>query len=121
MPKMLRAIVGDLLDREKDLVVVGRSERGQDTLQMVQDEQADVLITQDRARNDNLCLDRILSAAPISILAISDDGRTADAVGLIRRPVILNGGDTSGLAEAVREIAESRRAPIASWEKRRLT
>src|SRR5688572_22809794 len=28
MPKMLRTIVGDLLDREKDLLVVGRSERG---------------------------------------------------------------------------------------------
>lgn len=117
MPKMLRTIVGDLLDCEKDLLVVGQSERGQDTLQMVQDERADVLITQDRARNDNLCLDRILTAAPLAILAISDDGRTADAVGLVRRPVILNGGDRSGLAEAIREIAEGPAVPAADGEK----
>ena len=86
---------------------------------MVRNEQADVLITQDPARNDNNCLDRILSAAPISILAISDDGRTADAVGLVRRPVVLNGGDKSGLAETVREIAKSRAAPVAGSDRRR--
>ncbi len=116
MPKMLRTIVGDLLGCENDLLVVGQSERGQDTLQMVQDQRADVLITQDRARHANLCLDRILTAAPIAILAISDDGRSADAVGLVRRPVVLNGGDKSGLAEAIREIAESPAVPAADGE-----
>lgn len=119
MPEMLRTIVGDLLGRETDLLVVGRSVRGQDTLKLAQDERADVLITHNRARNDNLCLDRILSAAPISILAISDDGRSADAVGLVRRPVALNGGGKSGLAEAVREIAVNHDTPGANWGTRR--
>lgn len=119
MPEMLRTIVGDLLGRETDLLLVGHSERGQDTLQLAQDDQADVLITQDRSRNDSLCLDRILSAVPMSILTISDDGHTADAVGLVRRPIVLNGGDRSGLAEVIREIADGPDASDAGWERRR--
>ena len=106
MPQMLRAIIGDLLGGETDLLVVGRSEQGQDMLRMATEEEADVLITHDRARKDNLCLNRISAAAPLAILAISDDGQTANAVGLSRWPVALNGGGASGLAEAVREIAD---------------
>jgi len=119
MPEMLRTIIGDLLGREGDLLVVGGSVKGEDVLRRAQSEHADVLITHERAGDEGRCLDLILSASPISILAISDDGRTADAVDLVRRPVALNGGGESRLADAVREIAECRNGPGASLVGRR--
>lgn len=119
MSEMLRAIIGDLLDRETDFVVVGRSGLGQDAFRQAQDDRADVLITHDRGQEDKACLDQILAATPISILAISDDGKAADAVDLVRRPVALGGGGPSGLADAVREIAEYRNEPRAGWGRQR--
>jgi DNA-binding NarL/FixJ family response regulator len=108
MPEMLRTIIGDLLGQEADLVVVGQSGEGQDTLRSAQDDQADVLIAHNQPHPDSRCLDTILAVTPISILAISEDGRTADAVNLMRRPVALNGGAQSGLADVIRQIAELR-------------
>jgi DNA-binding NarL/FixJ family response regulator len=119
MPEMLRTIIGDLLGRERDLLVVGDSAKGDDALRRARADRADVLITHDRESEGNLCLDQVLSASPISILAISDDGRTADAVCLARQPVALNGGSQSRLAEAVREIAEHRNAPGVGWGRQR--
>ena len=113
MPEMLRTIIGDLLRQETDLVVVGQSGEGQDTLRSAQDERADVLIAHNQPHPDSRCLDTILAATPISILAISGDGRTADAVNLLRRPVALNGGGQSGLADAIRQIADFRSGPGA--------
>ena len=119
MPEMLRTIIGDLLGRERDLLVVGASGKGDDALGQARTNEADVLITHDRGSGGSLCLDQILSASPISILAISDDGRTAEAVSLARRPVALNGSSTSRLADAVREIAEHPTEPGAAWGRQR--
>lgn len=119
MPEMLRTIIGDLLGGEDDLLVVGRSNEGDDTLAMAKQNEADVLITNDRANQGSLGLDRILAAAPLSILAISDDGRSADAVGLLRTSIALNDDKSSGLTEAVRELAHRCTLPMAGWERRR--
>ena len=119
MPEMLRTIVGDLLGREQDILVVGRSHEGEDTLRKAKDEQADVLITHEQESEHNLCLGQILAATPLSILSISGDGRTADAVDLVRRPVTLNGGSASALADAVRIIADYRNLSGPDWQTRR--
>ena len=119
MPEMLRTIVGDLLGREQDLLVVGRSREGEDTLRQARDELADVLITHEQDGQDNLCLDQILASTPLSILSISDDGQTADAVDLVRRPVALNGNSASALADAVRVIADYRNLIGPAWQTRR--
>lgn len=115
MPEMLGTIIGDLLGVEEDLVIVGRSAEGDDTLALAKQSEADVLITHDRAKPSGAGLERILAAAPISILAISDDGRTADAVGVLRRPIALSGDEASGLAQAVREMADQCSRPITAW------
>lgn len=116
---MLRTIVGDLLGREQDILVVGRSDQGEDTLRRAKDDHADVLITHERDGQEKLCLDQIIAAPPLSILSISNDGRTADAVDLVRRPVTLNGGPTSSLADAVRVIADFRNLKGPDWQIRR--
>lgn len=105
MPEMLRTIIGDLLGNETDLVVVGSSAPGEDALRQAQKDDADVLITDYRGRQASSLLDGLLSATPISVLAISNDGQSADAVCLIRRhPVSLGQGGQSRLADTVREI-----------------
>ena len=109
MPEMLRAIITDLLHQDPAIVVVGRSSQGEDELQCAREEWADVLITQDRRHDGNVFLDALLSAPPICIFAISDDGRSADAVNLFRQPVALNERRPSALANAVRQIAGHRR------------
>jgi hypothetical protein len=116
---MLRTIIGDLLGHERDLLIVGDSLKGEDVLRRAQDEHANVLITHDRNGDEGGCLDRILSTSSISILAISGDGRTADAVDLIRRPVDLNRNGQSRLADAVREIAEIRNEAAADRGRQR--
>ena len=119
MPEMLRTIVSDLLGREQDILVVGRSHEGEDTLRRAKDEQADVLITHEQEGQHNLCLGQILAATPLSILSISGDGRSADAVDLVRRPVTLNGSSASALADAVRVIADYRTTNGPDWQTRR--
>ena len=105
MPSMLTAIVDDLLARESDIVVVGRSDDGADPLRQAQENRADMLITQDRHGSGGTCLDILLSAAPLNVLAISRDGTNGSAISLERRPVDLgtNGGAT--LADAIRGLA----------------
>jgi len=119
MPEMLRTIVGDLLRREPDLVIVGSSDEREDPILKARADHADVLITQDRPGDSVRCIDQILCASPISILAIADDGRSADAVSLVRRPVSLNGGNPSRLPEAVREIADVSAAPVGGHAPQR--
>lgn len=121
MPEMLRAIITDLLHQDPDIVVVGRSGHGEDELKCARERWADVLITQDRRHDGNLSLDTILSAPPICIFAISDDGRTADAVNLVRRPVALNENLPSAFADAVRQTAEHLKGPRAGWSRQRPT
>jgi chemotaxis response regulator CheB len=117
MPEMLRAIITDLLHQDPDIVVVGRSRQGDDELECAREEWADVLITQDRRHDGNVLLDTLLKAPPICIFAISDDGRTADAVNLVRRPIALNDTLPSAFANAVRQIAGNLKEPRAGWDR----
>lgn len=102
---MLSRIVDDLLLREPDLVVVGRSQGGGDALREARDNRADMLITQDEYGGGGTCLDSILAAPPISILAISADGLTGARISLSRRPVDLGTPAGASLAEAIRGLA----------------
>jgi hypothetical protein len=107
MPSMLSRIVDDLLMREPDMVVVGRSPSGADALREARDNRADMLITQDEYGGGGTCLDSILAAPPLDILAISSDGLTGARISLARRPVDLGAEDGATLAEAIRGLAES--------------
>ena len=109
MPEMLRTIIGDLLGQEGDLLVVGQSGNEHDAFRRALDEGADVLITNDQPDEGSACLDGILVANPISVLAISNDGRSADSIEFVRHPIALHG--SSSLADAVRQIAEYRNGP----------
>jgi hypothetical protein len=104
MPPMLSRIVDDLLLREPDMVVVGRSPGG-DPLREARDNRADMLITQDEFEGGGTCLDAILAAPPLSILAISRDGLTGAGISLSRRPVNLGAEGGTTLAEAIRGLA----------------
>lgn len=119
MSEMLRTIIGDLLRQESDIVVVGRSCQGDDALESACLERADVLITQDRLADGCASLETILSAPPICIFALSDDGTTAEAVDLVRRPIALNDNRPSALADAVRQMAEHLKELRSGWDRQR--
>jgi hypothetical protein len=103
MPPLLSRIIEDLLAAEADMLVVGRSSNGEDSLRQAREDEADMLITQD-GENSDTCLDSILRAPALSVLAIDRDGRGGAAISLARRAVELdsNGG---GLAEVIRLAA----------------
>ena len=102
MPGMLCTIVDDLLSRESDIVVVGRSSDREDALLRAREEQADVVITED-SNQGSTCLNAILSGPPLSIFALAPDGLGAAAIDLTRRQVRLD-GDKETLAEAIRQL-----------------
>lgn len=102
---MLSRIVDDLLRREPDMVVVGRSPGDGDALREARDNRADMLITQDEYGGGGTCLDTILAAPPIHILAISPDGLTGAGISLSRRPVDLGPEGSATLADAIRGLA----------------
>lgn len=102
---MLSRIVDDLLLREPDMVVVGRSPGGGDALREARDNRAHMLITQDEFGGGGTCLDTVLAAPPLSILAISRDGLTGARISLSRRPVNLGADGGATLAEAIRGLA----------------
>jgi chemotaxis response regulator CheB len=105
MPSMLSRIVDDLLVREPDMVVVGRSPGGGDALREARDNLADMLITQDEFGDGGTCLDTILAAPPLNILAISRDGLTGARISLSRHPINLGAEGGATLAEAIRGLA----------------
>jgi hypothetical protein len=105
MPSMLSRIVDDLLLREPDMVVVGRSPGGGDALREARDNRADMLITEDEFGGEGSCLDAILAAPPLHILAISRDGLSGAGISLARRPVNLGAEGGATLADAIRGLA----------------
>jgi hypothetical protein len=105
MPSMLSGIVDDLLLGEPDMLVVGRSPGGGDALREAMVNRADMLITQDEFGGGGTCLDTILTAPPLNILAISRDGLTGARISLSRRPVSFGAEDGATLAEAIRGLA----------------
>lgn len=110
MPEMLSTIIGDLLRKEPDIVVIGRSGDDQNALHSALDEHADVLIVQDRPKGAGNCLETILSGTPLGIFALSADGRNAAAVNLVRHEFELESDRPSALASAVRTMAEDLNA-----------
>ncbi|MEA3061791.1 MAG: hypothetical protein QOJ94_1572 [Sphingomonadales bacterium] len=104
MPALLSRIVDDLLLREPDMLVVGRSPDG-DPLREARDNRADMLITQDEYGGGGTCLETILASPPLNILAISRDGLTGARISLSRRPVNLGADGRATLAEAIRGLA----------------
>ena len=102
---MLTRIVDDLLQREPDMLVVGRSPGGGDALLEARGNRADMLITQDEYGGGGTCLDTILAAPPLNILAISRDGLSGARISLSRRPIDLGADGGATLAEAIRGLA----------------
>jgi hypothetical protein len=105
MPAMLHGIVRDLLAAEPDFVIVGTSGADEDPLARARQERADMVITQDRGEGGSSALDAIISGPPVSIFAISQDGRQAAAVELVRQVISLDTGRKAGFADAVRSVA----------------
>lgn len=103
MPRMLRAMINDLLSAEPDITIVGNSYGAQDSLPVASAEGADILIAQERASHPGTCTAAVLLGAPAAILAVAADGRHGTGVNLVRQPISLNGGDLS-LPDAVRKL-----------------
>jgi chemotaxis response regulator CheB len=103
MPPLLSRIIEDLLAAEADMLVVGRTSNGDDSLRRACDDQADMLITQD-GENGDTCLDSILRGPALTILAINRDGRDGSAISLARRAVELDSSG-GGIAEVIRHAA----------------
>lgn len=108
MPSLLTRIVEDLLLRDPDMVVVGRSPSGGDPLREARDNRADMLITQDEFGGGGSCLDAVLAAPPLNILAISRDGLSGSRISFSRRPVDLGVEGGTTLPEAIRGLAVER-------------
>ncbi len=104
---MLGRIIEDLLAGEGDMVVVGRSSREDDPLRSARDAEADMLITQDGEGGDT-CLDAILSAPTLNVLAIDRDGRNGSSISFARKAVALEGEGTGGLPDVIRRVAVQR-------------
>ncbi len=102
MPGMLSTIIDDLLSRESDILVVGRSGERDDALLQAREEQADIVITED-SNQGSTCLNAILSGPPLSIFALAPDGLGAAAINLTRRQVRLD-VDRETLADAIRQL-----------------
>jgi DNA-binding NarL/FixJ family response regulator len=100
---MLCTIIDDLLARETDIVVVGRSSEREDALARAREEQADVVNTED-TNQGGTCLHSILSGPPLSIFALAPDGLCAAAIDLSRRQIRLD-GEAATLADAIRQLA----------------
>ncbi len=103
MPRMLRAMVNDLLSAEADITIVGNSYGVEDSLPVASAQGADILIAQERASNPDSCTAAVILGGPAAILAVAADGRHGTGVNLVRRPISLNGGGSS-LPDAVRNL-----------------
>lgn len=103
MPRMLRAMINDLLNVEPDMTVVGNSFSDETSLSEASAEHADILIAQASAAVPATCTAAVLSGSPTAILAVEADGNNGTGVKLVRRPISLSGGGSS-LAEAVRSL-----------------
>lgn len=103
MPTMLSAIIGDLVEAEADMTVVGRCEDGEEALHSARANGADMIITEQASCASGTCLEALLSGPPLEVFAIASDGQGGDAVSVARRPVSL--GEAPGaLAAALRTI-----------------
>ena len=106
MPRMLRAIINDLLMAEPDIVVVGNSPHNDDSFQAARAEEADLLIAHEPSPTEDTCLFAFINSAPGNILAISKSGTFGTA--LTRRTISLNESKSQGLAHAIREVMGAR-------------
>jgi hypothetical protein len=108
MPAMLRAIIEDLLAREADLIVVGKTMAGEDPLIRAREEQADMLITAEPATTGSSCLQAVLSEPPLSIMTIADGGQEGRTFSLASRPIRFDQDEQSTFANAVRHAVGAR-------------
>ena len=105
MPRMLRAMINDLLSAEPDITIVGNSYSARDSLPAASSDSADILIAQERAADSCACTAAVLSGAPAAILAVAANGRDGTSVNLVRRSISMNGGGLS-LPDAVRTLLD---------------
>ncbi len=105
MPSLLRAMINDLLSEDADFVVVGCSARGDDPLAADNEQHADVVITNEGSDSGSTCLDAIIRQSPLSIFAISADGKGATAVNIVRSSIALDAVERGTLADAIRRVA----------------
>lgn len=101
MPRMLRAMISDLLSAEPDMTIVGNSYGEEDGLPAAGAELADILIAQEEASHPGTAA--VLFGAPAAILALAPDGRHGTGVNFVRQPISLNGSGLS-LPDAVRKL-----------------
>jgi hypothetical protein len=105
MPALLRTIIGDLLVRETDIVITGKSVRHEDCLREARNEHAEIVITQDLQQGGSTCLDLILAEPPLGVLAVAPDGHSAAGVSFARESITLDRGSPAILADAIRRMA----------------
>jgi DNA-binding NarL/FixJ family response regulator len=106
MSPLLRRMITDLLAPEEDIEIVGVAEGAEESLVVARTEGANMIITQDQREGGDACLSAILSAQPLTILAIEPGGSIGTSVNLERQQLSLEGGDGKSLAQAIRKALE---------------
>lgn len=109
MPRMLRAMVSDLLTSEPDMTVVGSTTNDAESLRQAHAERADIIIEQEQESLEDTCTAAVLSGAPAAILAVGVDGQRGLGVSMVRRSVNI-GTDGSTLADVVRALLRSSKS-----------
>ena len=113
MPAMLRRILGDLLENEEDMQIVGQSTQSEFCLSDARSCGAAIVLSRRPSRTEGDCLDLILADPPLGLLELSADGHSAESFALVREPVLFDTANPAGLPGAIRRLA-SRLTPAAA-------
>jgi hypothetical protein len=105
MPDLLRDMINDLLSAEKDILVLGHSEKPGTALIAACSEQADMLIMQTGEDGECGLLDGLVRSSPFSIFAISASGADATAVRFVHQEVVFDASSRTAFAAAIRSVA----------------
>ncbi len=104
LPRLLRDIVVTALSSERDMELVGEVPGARQLADVVRDSGADVAIVACEP-SDVARLGRLVNRSPVTLLAITDEGRRGALYELLPREVDLGELSPRGLVNAIREVA----------------
>jgi len=113
---MLRAIMIDLLEPEKDIMVVSTTTERDQCLGKARATGAEIILVQDDVDKAASCLDLILDEPAFALCAVSADGQSAAKISIGRRPMEFDASSSSALADAIRSITAELRAAVLERE-----
>ncbi len=103
MPEMLRAIIGDLLAAEPDVEIVGIGDHENPSLAAARANGANILLSTLPSDTNDPSLAAVVEAQPLTVLALTPDGKACMAITLNRRELPFGGDSMAGLLKAIRE------------------